>query len=53
VRARLVELIARALERPKRRVPTKPTLGSKKRRLDGKTRRGNVKTLRGKVRRDD
>ena len=48
-RARLAELITRALQAPKRRIPTKPTLGSKKRRLDAKARRGNVKALRGKV----
>ena len=48
-RDRLAELIARALEKPKRRIPTKPTLGSKKRRLAGKKQRGEVKALRGKV----
>jgi ribosome-associated protein len=48
-RARLADLIARALHPPKRRIPTKPTLGSKKRRLEAKTRRGTVKSLRGKV----
>lgn len=45
-RERLAELIARAHERPKPRIPTRPTLGSKRRRLEGKTRRGAVKTLR-------
>ena len=45
---RLVALIAAAAERPKRRIPTRPTLGSKRRRLDTKTRRGAVKRLRGK-----
>ena len=49
-RERLAELVRRALERPKRRVPTKPTLGSKRRRMDAKTRRGAVKAMRGKVR---
>ncbi|GGG72071.1 aminoacyl-tRNA hydrolase [Salipiger pallidus] len=48
-RDRLAELIAKALEKPKRRIPTKPTLGSKKRRLAGKKQRGEVKALRGKV----
>lgn len=52
-RERLAELILKALERPKRRVATKPTLGSKRRRMDAKTRRGAVKTLRGKVNPDD
>lgn len=46
--ARLVELIARAAVAPKRRVPTRPTLGSKRRRLDAKAQRGAVKQLRGK-----
>lgn len=46
---RLAEMIRKALVAPKRRVPTKPTLGSKKRRLETKTRRGEVKSLRGKV----
>lgn len=45
--ARLVALIAAAAERPKFRVPTKPTLGSKKRRLETKTKRGAVKRSRG------
>jgi len=48
-RARLVEMVVASLERPKRRVKTKPTLGSKRRRMDAKTRRGAVKGLRGKV----
>jgi len=43
---RLVELIRRATVKPRPRRPTKPTLGSKLRRLDGKTKRGNVKRLR-------
>ncbi len=47
--AKLVELVLKSLVRPKRRVPTKPTLGSKTRRLDGKVQRGAVKTLRGAV----
>jgi ribosome-associated protein len=48
-RARLAELIQRACEKPKRRIPTKPTYGSVKRRLAGKKARGEVKALRGKV----
>jgi ribosome-associated protein len=46
---KLVALILKSLERPKRRVPTKPTLGSKTRRLEGKVQRGVVKSLRGPV----
>ncbi|MFK7763642.1 MAG: alternative ribosome rescue aminoacyl-tRNA hydrolase ArfB [Roseobacter sp.] len=49
VRDRLAELIKKALVAPKRRIPTKPTLGSKKRRLNAKKQRGEVKALRGKV----
>ena len=46
---RLVELIQRAAERPKKRVPTRPTLASKRRRLDAKNRRGAIKALRGRT----
>ncbi|WP_113912138.1 alternative ribosome rescue aminoacyl-tRNA hydrolase ArfB [Roseovarius dicentrarchi] len=48
-RERLAELIRKATEKPKRRIPTRPTLGSKKRRLKAKKARGDVKALRGKV----
>ena len=48
-RDRLAELIAKATVRPKRRIPTRPTLGSKKRRLKAKKVRGEVKALRGRV----
>ncbi len=48
-RERLKELIKAALTPPKRRIPTRPTLGSKKRRLKEKKVRGEVKALRGKV----
>jgi ribosome-associated protein len=48
-RARLTDLIRKALVAPKRRIPTRPTLGSQKRRLAAKTQRGAVKSLRGKV----
>lgn len=51
--ARLVALIAAAAERPKFRVPTKPTLGSKKRRLETKTKRGAIKRSRGARPSDD
>lgn len=46
---RLAEMIRKALVAPKRRIATRPTLGSKKRRLDSKTKRGQVKSLRGRV----
>ena len=48
-RDRLKELILKACEKPKRRIPTKPTKGSIRRRLDAKKARGEVKALRGKV----
>ncbi|EIE49803.1 peptide chain release factor I [Salipiger aestuarii] len=48
-RERLADLIQRACEKPKRRIPTRPTLGSKRRRLESKKQRGEVKNLRGKI----
>lgn len=48
-RERLAELIRKALVAPKRRVATKPTKGSKERRLKAKKVRGEVKKLRGRV----
>lgn len=48
-RERLVELIRAALVAPKRRIATKPTLSSQRRRIAAKTQRGEVKALRGKV----
>lgn len=43
---RLVELIRQAAEPPVRRRPTRPTLGSKQRRLAGKAKRSEVKSGR-------
>lgn len=49
-RDRLFAVIRKAAHVPKRRVATKPTLGSKKRRLDSKTKRGAIKKARsGKI----
>ncbi len=48
-RERLAELIRLASVAPKRRIATRPTLASKKRRLTAKTQRGEIKTLRGRV----
>jgi len=45
---RLIDMIREAEYVPKRRIPTRPTLGSKKRRLEGKARRGAVKSARQK-----
>ncbi|MCG8026137.1 MAG: aminoacyl-tRNA hydrolase [Candidatus Thiodiazotropha endolucinida] len=46
---RLQRLIARVLTKSKKRIPTKPTKASNRRRLDSKTRRGRQKALRRKV----
>ena len=48
-RDRLADLIRGALQRPKRRIPTRPTLGAKKRRLKAKKVRSEVKSMRGRV----
>ncbi len=50
---RLADLILEATKVPKRRIKTRPTLGSQRRRLASKKQRGEVKSLRGKVPRDD
>jgi len=46
---RLVELIKSVTIVQRKRIATKPTKGSQKRRLEGKTKRSQVKSLRGKV----
>ena len=50
---RLVVLLREASERPKPRHATRPTLGSKVRRLEGKKRRSDIKAGRGARRFDD
>lgn len=45
---RLVEMISKASVAPKRRIKTRPTLASKRRRLEGKKQRGEIKMLRRK-----
>jgi ribosome-associated protein len=45
--ARLTDLLRRAAQPPAARKPTRPTPGSRKRRLEAKTRRGALKKLRG------
>ncbi|WP_128003725.1 alternative ribosome rescue aminoacyl-tRNA hydrolase ArfB [Piscinibacter defluvii] len=47
--ARLNELIESAEHVPRKRRPTKPTLASKRRRLEGKSMRSEVKSGRAKV----
>ena len=44
---RLLELLRESLVRPTPRRPTRPTLGSKQRRLEGKKRRSDIKARRG------
>jgi len=43
---RLIDLVRRAAVPPVPRKPTKPTFGSRRRRLDTKTRRGKIKRMR-------
>jgi ribosome-associated protein len=50
---RLLEMLREAAVRPIPRRATKPTLGSKKRRLEGKKRRSDVKAKRGSSGFDD
>ncbi len=47
--ARLAALINSAGVLPKKRLATKPTRSSKKKRLEGKVKRGELKVLRGKI----
>ena len=47
---RLQALVDSVATPPKTRRPTRPTLGSKRRRLEGKTERSEVKRLRVRVR---
>ncbi|CAG2138923.1 alternative ribosome rescue aminoacyl-tRNA hydrolase ArfB [Cupriavidus numazuensis] len=46
---RLHELVASVATPPRTRRPTRPTLASRKRRLEGKNQRSQVKALRGRV----
>ncbi|MGN8549421.1 alternative ribosome rescue aminoacyl-tRNA hydrolase ArfB [Bradyrhizobium sp. 13971] len=50
---RLLEMLKETMVRPTPRRPTKPTLGSKQRRLEGKKRRSDIKAGRGARRFDD
>ena len=47
--ARLQEVISSVAIPPKARRATKPTYGSRQRRLEGKSQRSEIKNLRGKV----
>lgn len=46
---RLHELVNSVARPPVMRRPTRPTLGSQKRRLESKTQRGRIKAMRGKI----
>ena len=52
-RERLVEMIRKAAVPPKKRIKTKPTAGSVRRRITSKKKRGEVKALRGSVTGED
>lgn len=52
-RERLVEMIRQALVAPKRRIATKPTLGSQRRRLEAKAVRSEVKAGRAAPKAED
>ena len=52
-RARLADLIRRALVRPKRRQKTRVSKAAKARRVDAKKRRSDTKRVRGRYRGDD
>jgi len=52
-RERLVELVRKAAERPRKRRKTRPTASSREERIRSKTRRARVKSTRGRVRGDD
>jgi len=43
---RLIQLIAKAWHKPRKRIPTRPSASSKERRLDMKKRRGRIKRER-------
>lgn len=52
-RKRLADMVRSVAEPPKRRIKTKPTRASVRRRLEGKKQRGAIKALRGKVTRQE
>ena len=52
-RKRLADMVKSVAEAPRRRIKTKPTRASVRRRLDGKKQRSRVKAMRAKVTRED
>jgi ribosome-associated protein len=51
--SRLIELLRQGAHVPKTRIATRPTLASRRRRLEGKSIRSGVKRMRGNPRADD
>lgn len=47
--SRLKIMILKAITRPKKRKPSRPSKNAKKKRMDQKSKRGQVKKLRGRV----
>ena len=52
-RKRLADMVRSVAEPPRRRIKTRPTRASVRRRLDGKKQRSNKKAMRAKVTRED
>ena len=52
-RERLADLIRRALVRPRKRRPTRPSRAARQQRLESKRRRSDAKRARGRPRGDD
>lgn len=50
---KLGELLADALKKPKKRIPTRPSRSAREERLKEKKKRSDKKRLRGRVRRDE
>jgi ribosome-associated protein len=51
-RERLVDLLEKALVKPKKRVKTRPSRAQKERRLEGKAKRSVIKRNRGQIEHD-
>jgi ribosome-associated protein len=52
-RKRLADMVKSVAEAPRKRIKTKPTRASVRRRLEGKKQRSTLKSLRGKVTGED
>src|SRR5262245_48795012 len=51
-RERLVEMLERALVKPKKRVKTRPSRAQRKKRMEGKARRSEIKRGRARIEHD-